>query len=272
MTKRRRLFLAVPLGLLASMVSGAAFGGVGEFAFDASQFSAPTSITNDFWGLRLGGPGPAVYFSEADDGCEVSESEVLGTTGTGFFNAPYDIDAVVVRDREWVSEDCDGNYVLVEDTNDWFAQDDEGNVWYMGEDTTAWDDEADCLTTSGSWKAGDDGAEPGVIMPANSVRGVSYQQEYYEGVAEDMAKTLRLGVPVSIEFGEYAGCLETKEYSPIERGSIEHKFYCPVSAGGPGLALINELKGKTRRVEYVGLARPAGTYPTAFPTSDVCAE
>ena len=115
-------------------------------------------------GLRLGGPGPAVYFSESDDGCEVTESEVVGTTGVGFFAAPYNIDAVVIRDREWVSEECDGSYLLVEDTQDWYAQDDAGNVWYLGEDTVAWDDEEDCLTDEGSWKSGDDDAEPGVVM------------------------------------------------------------------------------------------------------------
>jgi len=272
MTKRRQRIVAVFPAFLAFAIPSAAVGGILEFDFDAGDFTASTSITNDYWGLRIASPGPAVYFSESDDGCEVSESMVVGTTGLGFFDAPYDIDAVVVQDREWVSEECDGSYLLVEDTFDWFAQDDAGNVWYLGEDTTAWDDEEDCLSTGGAWRSGDDGAEPGVVMLAAPRRGVSYRQEYYEGEAEDMAKVLRLDAPVSIEFGEYAGCLKTKEYTPLERGNVEHKFYCRVSEGGPGLALVNELKGRTRRVEYVGSARPPGTYPTMFPTSDVCAD
>jgi len=264
--------LTVIGGLVALSVSAVAWSGTLEFEFDAGDFSSPTVITNDYWGLRLAGPVSAAYFSESEDGCEVSEATVTGTTGIGFFDSPYDIDAVVIRDREWVSEDCDGTYVLVEDTFDWYAQDDEGKVWYLGEDTTAWDEEEDCLTDGGAWKAGEDDAEPGVIMLADPRPGVSYRQEFYAGEAEDMARVLRTNASVSIDFGEYAGCLLTKEYTPLEPGEIEHKFNCRLSEGGPGLALINELKGKTKRVEYVGTARPAGTYPDLFPTGELCSE
>jgi hypothetical protein len=242
-----------------------------QFEFDAGDFSAPTIITNDYWGLRLGASA-AAYFAEATDGCEVSESMVTGIVGPGFFAAPYNVQAVVVHDREWLSEECDGNYTLIEDTNDWFAQDDAGKVWYLGEDTTAWDDEQDCLTHSGSWKAGDGGAIPGVVMLAEPKPGVSYQQEFYEGEAEDQAKILRLNAAVSIDFGDYAGCLLTKEYTPLTPGDVEHKFYCSVAGGAPGLTLVNELKEKTNRVEYVGTSKPPGSYAAAFPTSDACAE
>jgi hypothetical protein len=67
-------------------------------------------------------------------------------------------------------------------------------------------------------------------------------------------------------------CLHTKEYTPLSPGEVEHKFYCRLSQGGVGLTLINELKGKTRRVEYVGTGLPAGTYPSSFPTSDLCGD
>ena len=269
---RRDRISAILCRVLAFALSAVAWGRTLEFEFDAGGFSAPTSLTNNYWGLRLDSPGPTVYFSKSDDGCELSESEVVGTTGMGFFDDPYDIDAVVVRDREWVSEDCDGEYVLVEDTYDWYAQDDEGNVWYLGEDTIAWDDEEDCLTAAGSWKAGLVGAGPGVVMLGDPRRGVSYQQEYYEDEAEDMAKVLRLDARVSIEYGDYTGCLLTKEYTPLERGQIEHKYYCPVTPGDPGLVLVNEFSGKTKRVEYVGSTRPEGSYPMAFPTGDLCEE
>jgi hypothetical protein len=109
-------------------------------------------------------------------------------------------------------------------------------------------------------------------MLADPRRGVSYQQEYYEDEAEDMAKVLRLDARVSIEYGDYTGCLLTKEYTPLERGQIEHKYYCPVTPGDPGLVLVNEFSGKTKRVEYVGSTRPAGSYPMAFPTGDLCEE
>jgi len=264
-------------GLLALALAQLAWGGAMEIEFDGANFGAPTTITNDFWGLRLGGPTSATYFSEAEDGCEVSESTVMGTTGTGFFSAPYDVDALVIHDREWESEDCDGNYELVEDTFDWFAQDDDGNVWYLGEDTTALEElEAGgyCLSDAGSWKAGDMDAVPGVILPGDPQAGDAYQQEYLEDEAEDWGKVLRLNATVEIEFAGgsvYEGCAQTKEYTPLEPGSTEHKFYCRLSQSGVGLTLVNELHGKTRRVEYVGPTKPAanyGEFPAGLPSCD----
>jgi hypothetical protein len=272
MTQRRFTVLMI-VGLLTVGTASAAWGRTLEFEFDANDFTNPTSLSNDYWGLRLGGPVSAVYFSEADDGCEVSESVVDATTNPGYFAPPFNITALVVRDREWVDEECTGVYVLVEDTYDWYAQDDDGNVWYLGEDTTAWDDEGNCLTQAGSWKAGDDGAVPGVVMPSDPRPGDSYQQEYYEGEAEDWAKVLRLNARVSIDFGDYLGCLMTKEYTPLSPGEIEHKSYCRVSQGGSGLMLVNELRGKTRRVEYIGLELPKdGGFPDTFPGSNVCSD
>ena len=264
-------------GLLALAMAGAAWAGVVEFEFDAGDFNDSTTLDNDFWGLRMSSPSSAVFFSESDDGCEVSEATVVDTTGTGFFDAPYDVDAVVIQDREWVSEECDGDYQLVEDTFDWYAQDDGGNVWYLGEDTTALEELEGggyCLSSAGSWKAGDDVAgigivaEPGVIMPADPQPGDAYQQEYYEGEAEDWAKVLRLNATVSIEYddGEFFGCLQTKEYTPLAPGEVEHKYYCRLSQGGVGLTLINELKERTKRVEYVGTGKPTGSYGT-FPAN-----
>lgn len=273
MTDKRQMLAAV-VGCLALSMTPVAMAGMVEFDFEEETFTTPTNLSNDFWGLNLdflGGPTRAVFFSESDDGCEVSESVVTGTTGAGFFDDPYDVNAVIVRDREWVSEECSGVYILVEDTFDWYAQDDAGKVWYLGEDTTAYDDEGECLTDEGSWKAGDEEAEPGVIMLVNPLPGISYQQEYYEDEAEDRAKVLRLNANVSIEFGDYMNCLQTKEYTPLAPGEVEHKFYCRLSEGGVGLTLINELKGKTRRVEYVGTSLPAGgTFPGTFPTSTIC--
>lgn len=273
MTQRKFTALTI-VGLLAIAAASVAWSRTLEFEFDAGNFTRPTALTNDYWGLRLGGPAAAVYLSEAADGCEVSESVVSGTTGPGFFAAPFDIAALVVRDREWVDAECTGDYVLVEDTFDWYAQDDDGNVWYLGEDTTAWDEEANCLTDAGSWKAGDDGAVPGVIMLSHPRPGASYRQEYYEGEAEDWAKVLRLNARVAIDAGAYLGCLVTKEYTPLSPGEIEHKFYCRLSQGGSGLMLVNELKGRTRRVEYIGTALPAGEFPEEFPVppDEVCSE
>ena len=117
---RRGMWIGACLALSLPAVAAA---GMLDFDFDDSNFNDSTTLQNDFWGLRIAGPVSAVLFSESDDGCEVSESLVVGTTGTGFFDDPYDINAVVIRDREWVSEECDGQFTLVEDTHDWYAED-----------------------------------------------------------------------------------------------------------------------------------------------------
>lgn len=254
-------------GLLLSAITTAAWSDTLEFDFGAATFSSPTVVDNDYW--PLSSLPAAVYFSESDDGCEVSEVIVSGATRSGFA-APYgDIEAIVVGDREWVDAECTGEYVLAEATEDWFAQDDDGNVWYLGEDTVAWDDENDCLTSGGAWEAGVDGALAGVVILGSPAVGRSYQQEYYAGEAEDRAKVLRLDAPVSIAFGDYDGCMKTKEYTPLSPGEIEHKYYCRLSQGGFGLMLVEEIKGRTRRVEYAGTVLP-DSLPEGFPSSELC--
>ncbi len=144
---------------------------------------------------------------------------------------------IVVRDYETV------NGVPDEDTEDWYALDKDGNVWYFGEYTSY-----PSGSHEGSWTAGVDGAEPGYLMPAPAslVPGLSYRQEYYEGVAEDMGKVERLNAKVSVAHGDFEDCLKTKEWSPLEPGGTEHKYY----ARDIGLVLIEELTGgKTVRME-----------------------
>ncbi len=138
-----------------------------------------------------------------------------------------------------------------EDTEDWFAQNVDGNVWYFGEFTTAYeyDDLGNQTGTSdeGSWEAGVKGALPGIVMQADPRPGESYRQEFLEGEAEDMAKVLRLNASVAVPYGDFEDCLETKEWTPLEQGHVEQKFYAP----GIGLVLVLEHHGKIVRVELV---------------------
>jgi hypothetical protein len=267
MTKLATLLLATA-SLLAPWTAGTASAGEIEFDFPSATFSTPTNVDNDYWPLIA--LGSAVYSAESEEGCEVNQLIISGATRSGF-GPPYDaIEAIAVEDREWLDPDCGGSYTLVESTHDWIAQDDDDNIWYFGEDTTSLDEDENCLSTHGSWAAGRDGAEAGVVLPGRPRVGNWYQQEFFEDVAEDRAKILRLNARVSIEFGDFVNCLKTKEYTPLEPGSIEHKYYCRMSQGGSGLMFIEELKGKTLRVEYIGTALPAGSFPLTFPTSEVC--
>lgn len=248
--------IVVSSAILALCAGGASAANL-DVEFDADNFTNPTLITNPLWPLI---PGSVfVYYAEGEDGCEVSKTTVLSSTKDDFEGdySGNDFEALQVEDLEWISEECDGEYILVEETIDWYAQDDDGNVWYLGEETVAYDDEEECPTSAGSWQAGSDiadvgsDAEAGIIMLAEPQVGLAYPQEYYEDEAEDMGKVLQTGTKVSLELTEmdYAGCLKTKEWTPLERGQVEHKFYCPPD----GLVLVNELSGgKTLHVELVG--------------------
>jgi hypothetical protein len=138
--------------------------------------------------------------------------------------------------------------IIEEDTNDWYAQDKDGNVWYFGEFATQFQDGLP-VGHEGSWEADVNGAKPGIVMLADPLPGQSYRQEFQKGVAEDMAKVLNLNSMASVPYGDFKDCLLTKEWSPLEKGVVEYKFYAP----GVGLALILEHKGKTVRMELVDI-------------------
>jgi hypothetical protein len=137
--------------------------------------------------------------------------------------------------------------VVREDTFDWYAQDDSGNVWYFGEDTREFDEQGNLVTTEGSWEAGIDGAFPGIIMEAQPASGDVYRQEYAPGVAVDMGSVLSLQKQVTVPYGTFDDVVETKEYSCIESG-VDHKFYAAgigdvqeiaVASGGEILQLVS---------------------------------
>ena len=207
-----------------------------------------TSIDNPFWPLPVG--GSFAYMAETEDGCEYNKVTITG--GTEIVNG---YTTLIVRDQEWESEECDiATATLTEDTHDYYAMESSNqNVWYFGEDTWAIDEDSDECTDDGAWLAGEDDAEAGIIMLGEPRSGDRYQQEYWEDEAEDWGAVLRLNAKVSIDFGDYEACLMTREWTPLEPGEIEHKFYCPEDGNaGPGLMFIEELKGKTVYVEYIG--------------------
>jgi len=119
------------------------------------------------------------------------------------------------------------NGKLVEDTRDWFAQDNAGNVWYFGENTTLVDDRGLPVDLSGTWTAGADGAQPGIIMEAHPAIGDFYRQEFLLGEAEDLAEVSSLTETVNVPFppGTFNNCLKTTESAPIAPGDISPKYY-----------------------------------------------
>ena len=139
--------------------------------------------------------------------------------------------------------------VLVEDTFDWYAQDKAGNVWYFGEDTKELDENGNVISTEGSWQAGVDGAQPGIIMLADPKKGKRYQQEVAPDVAEDMAQVRKLNESVCVIYGCFDNVLVTKEWTPLEHGVVEYKYYAP----GVGFILSVMVKGGEERLELVSI-------------------
>ena len=115
---------------------------------------------------------------------------------------------------------------VTEDTYDWYAQDKSGNVWYFGEHSKSLKDK-NGWTTEGSWKAGSHNACAGIIMWANpqAHAGQTYYQEFSQGIAEDQAQVISTNSTVGVPYGTFTNCVKTKEFTSLEPGVIEYKYY-----------------------------------------------
>jgi hypothetical protein len=122
---------------------------------------------------------------------------------------------------------------LLEKTADWYAQDKQGNVWYVGEDTTAYLPNGQ-TDKSGSWEAGVNDAEPGIIMLANPQIPDAYRQEFLNGEAEDTAWIINRGGKVSAPIGTFRPALRTVEFARIEPDVVDQKVYAP------GIGIVTE--------------------------------
>lgn len=173
-------------------------------------------------------PGTKFFYEGTKDGVPTT-NEVFVTHQTKMI---LGVECTVVKDLAYE----DG--VLAESTFDWYAQDEEGNVWYFGEDTRELDSAGNTISTEGSWEAGVNNALPGIIMLDEPKVGERYQQEIAPGVAMDMAQVRSLDESVCVPYGCFEDVLMTKEWSLIDRGPVDHKFYAP------GLGFIMETKVK----------------------------
>lgn len=206
-------------------------------AIDADDFTG--AIDNPYMPLV---PGVTrIYESRTADGLERIEVTVLDET-----RQVMGVMTTVVRDTVTV----DG--VLVEDTFDWFAQDEAGNVWYFGEAVDNYEDGV-LADHAGSWEAGVDGAQPGIIMYADPLAhaGEPYRQEYYAGEAEDMGRVVGAAEPLAVPFGAFDDVVQTEDWTPLEPDLREHKFYAR------GVGVVREINLQTgEAVELVSLLMP----------------
>lgn len=217
------------LALLAPLVIAAASGCAGQRpsydpAVTVADFVA--GITNPFFPLRPGSTW--VYEAPLGDGVERVDVEVLAET-----RRIVGVEATVVRDT--VSR----NGETIEDTYDWYGQDKNGNVWYLGESTKEYAD-GRVASTEGSWEWGVDGALPGIVMPADPrPDGKRYFQEFYWGEAGDEAEVIALGRPVATSAGRFNDTVTMREWTRLEPGIEEEAYY----ARGVGLVSKEATKG-----------------------------
>lgn len=239
--KKNRLFALFTSGLaiLFAMLTIAATS-AGEkkppLAIDPNNFVR--EVDNKFFPLK---PGTTFIYRGETEGAPTRDEmtvtsktkEILGVTTTVVHHLSYE----------------DG--ALIEDTLDWFAQDKGGNVWYFGEDTKELDENGNVISTEGSWQAGVNGAEPGIIMKAKPRKGDQYRQENAPGVAEDMAKVLGFKESLCVPYGCFEDVLIIKEWTPLEKGVAENKYY----ARGVGFIFGNMVKGGNEQSELVRVRR-----------------
>jgi hypothetical protein len=202
---------------------------------DPAEFT--TRIDNPYWPMS---PGSKWVYTETDTTGTREKAVVEVTHKTK--RIANGVVARVVRDT--VSE----NGTPVEVTDDWYAQDSDGNVWYLGEATAEYKN-GKPTTTAGSFEAGVDGAQAGIAMPANPEPGMAYRQEYYKGVAEDKGAVITVGQEqVEVPFGHFdADVLMTRDLVPTEPKVQELKFYAP----GVGPVLSVHTDGAGGRAELV---------------------
>lgn len=237
--RAHRAILASAAAALAG-ATGAAAGlpqGGEPVTLDPAEFT--TEIDNPYWPMT---PGTRWVYRETDPEGGRLRVVVRVTNRTKLI--ANGITARVVRDT--VTEDGE----LVEDTFDWYAQDAEGNVWYLGERTKEYE-HGKVVSTEGSFEAGVDGAQPGIAMPANPAPGLSYRQEFYAGHAEDRATVVSLDEQAEAPYGHFAGVVMTRDENPLRPKSLEYKFY----ARGIGPVLAIGVSGGADREELVGFRR-----------------
>lgn len=204
------------------------------FTIDPSEFTI--EIDNPYWPMK---PGSQWVFRETD--AEGSVSRVVVTVLDRTKTIANGVEARIVHDQATESGQ------ITEDTYDWYAQDADGNLWYLGEDTTEYENGRP-KTKEGSWEAGIDGALPGIVMPASPQVGMTYREEYDKGHAEDGASIIATDALAKVPYGRFENGVQTRNFSGLEPDVIEEKIY----AQGVGVVLEITVSGGSDRTVLLG--------------------
>lgn len=218
---------------VAAVLFAGAVAAAGSGSTRAHTFSA--RITNEWFPLR---PGTRYVYRDVESG--LKGSDVVLVT--------HNVRVIAGARTRAVSDKLYLHGKLRERTTDWYTQDDRGNIWYYGEATAELDKHGHVTSREGSWLAGQNGAKPGIFMPAHPRVGQSFRQEFLKGHAEDHFEVI--GVFHSVAGGKAVNVL-TKEWSPLEPGVIDHKMY----TRGIGNVFEQIQKGPSEHAELISLRR-----------------
>jgi hypothetical protein len=228
--------LALAATTLSASWAGAPARGTAP-VFDPSGFTHP--VDNAYFPLD---PGLVTRLHGVDDGEHVSE--VVRVTGRT--KAILGVAATVVRD---VVRRTDGS--VAEKTHDWYADDDLGNVWYLGEDTSTYDEDGRLESREGSWQAGRHGAVPGILVPADARSSSATRPEFDKGRAEDQSWFVQHLGTLRSQGRRYHDVIRSFEWSRLEPGVISQKFY----AAGIGIIAEHDVAGGDERFWLVSYDR-----------------
>jgi hypothetical protein len=201
---------------------------------DPAEFS--TKIDNPYWPMSPGSKW--TYRETGPDGVldvQVTVTDQTKTMANG-------VEARLVHDA--VTKDGKP----FELTDDYYAQDADGNIWYLGENTAEYED-GKVSSRAGSFEAGAGGAEAGIALPANPEAGMEYRQEFLKGEAEDSARVLGFATRVEVPFGEFESVLQTEDLNPLDKPvQVENKFYA--KGIGPLLTLSATEASREELISY----------------------
>jgi hypothetical protein len=205
--------------------------------FDPGAFAHP--VDNPYFPLT---PGLVTRLRGVDDGEHVSE--VVRVTGRT--KVILAVDATVVRD---VVRRADRS--LAEKTHDWYAADDLGNVWYLGEDTATYDEAGRVESREGSWQAGLHGARPGILVPADARTSTATRPEFSRGRAEDQSWFVQHLGQLRSHGRRFRDVVRSFEWSRLEPDVVSQKFY----AAGLGIIAEHDVTGGEERFWLVSYDR-----------------
>jgi hypothetical protein len=230
--------IAVAAVLLSLTAAGSAVAGprAAPPVPPASDFT--TRVTNPWFPLT---PGTAYRYRGVKDG-HPSREVLVVTHRTATIAG---VRCVVIDDKLYLSG------YLGERTTEWYTQDKQGNVWYFGETTAELDKTGHVTSTSGTWRAGVRGARPGIYMPAHPRVGDSGRQEFYKGQAEDHFQVVAFAAAVSVPYISSKHAMLTKEWTPLEPGALDHKYY----VRGVGTVLEQTVKGGVERAALISVTK-----------------